>query len=355
MTDPHCEISRTKKVAGAKKEQVENSIGTAPTMTQELALPTSVPDEPRPPAWVPPGRMLAIPDVGELFVRDSVDRASATKPAVLLLHGWGATADVNFAQVYAELAKAYRVIALDHRGHGRGLRSEARFTLEDCADDAARLLEVLRVKRAIVLGYSMGGPIALLMAHRHSKMVGSLVLEATAMEFHESARERILWHGLTLAETVLRHGGARGTVERLLSAAIERTPASASQRSWVAGELRRGSMREILEAGQALRSFDARPFISEIDAPAVVVLTTRDRLVAPRKQRALAAALTATVLELEDDHNVPVSVRPAFRDVTRAAVDLAAEHAGLLTLQGQENRHLHFWSKGRLKESEATG
>jgi 3-oxoadipate enol-lactonase len=355
MTDPRYEIPQMEQIAGGSRDDVENSIRTAPTMTPEPVPPTSVPDEPRPPAWVPPGRMLAIPDVGELFVRDSIDRAGATKPAVLLLHGWCVTADVNFAQVYAELAKAYRVIALDHRGHGRGLRSEAPFTLEACADDAARLLEVLRVKRAVVLGYSMGGPIALLLAHRHPKMVGALVLEATAMEFHEGARERILWHGLTLAETILRHGGARGTVERLLSAAIDRTPASASQQSWVARELRKGSMREILEAGQALRSFDARPFISEIDAPAVVVVTTRDRLVAPRKQRALAAALTATVLELEDDHDVPVSVHPAFRDVTRAAVDLAAEHAGLLTLQGQRNRHLHFWNKSRLKGSEATG
>jgi len=293
--------------------------------------PTSVQDAPRPPAWLPAGRTLVLPGLGELFVRDSNDQSGDAKPAVLLLHGWGATADVNFVQVYAELAKAYRVIALDHRGHGRGLRSEARFTLEDCADDAARLLEALAVERAVILGYSMGGPIALLLARRHPSLVGALVLEATAMEFHEMVRERVLWHGLTLAETILRHGGARGTVERLLAAAVERTPASASERSWVAGELRRGSMREILEAGAALRSFDARGFVAEIHVPAVVVVTTRDRLVAPRKQRALAAALTATVLELEDDHDVPVSVRAAFRNVTRVAVDIAAQRAGLIS------------------------
>jgi len=213
------------------------------------------------------------------------------------------------------------------------LRSEAPFTLEACADDAAALLEALAVERAVVLGYSMGGPVALLLAHRHPKIVGALVLEARAMEFHESVRERLVWHGLTLAEAILRHRGSTGTVERLLAAAIERTPASASQRSWVAGELRRGSMREILEAGAALRSFDARGFVSGIEAPAVVVITTRDRLVAPRKQRALAAALTATVLELEGDHDIPVSVRPDFRNVTRAAVDLAAQRGGLMILQ----------------------
>ncbi len=277
--------------------------------------------------------MVVVPDVGELFVRDSNDGVPDSKPAVLLLHGWGATADVNFFNVYAELAKAYRVIALDHRGHGRGLRSEDRFTLEHCADDAASVLEALAVERAVVLGYSMGGPVALLLAHRHPKMVAALVLQATALEFHEMLRERLLWHGLTFIDAVLRHGGARGTVERLLTTAVDRTPAPTSQRQWVAGELRMGSRREILEAGLALRSFDAREFAGEIDVPAVVVITTRDRLVAPRKQRALASALTATVLELEDDHDVPVSVGPDFRDVTRVAVDIAAERAGLMTLE----------------------
>lgn len=302
-------------------------------MTVQSPPPSPVPEALPPPAWLPAGRMVVVPDVGELFVRDSNDGAPDSKPAVLLLHGWGATADVNFFNVYAELAKAYRVIALDHRGHGRGLRSEDRFTLEDCADDAASVLEALAVERAVVLGYSMGGPVALLLAHRHPKMVAALVLEATALEFHEMLRERLLWHGLTLVDAVLRHGGARGTVERLLTTAAERTTAPNSQRRWVAGELRMGSRREILEAGLALRSFDARQFAGEIDVPAVVVITTRDRLVAPRKQRALAAALTATVLELEDDHDVPVSVRPDFRDVTRVAVDIAAERAGLMTLQ----------------------
>jgi 3-oxoadipate enol-lactonase len=299
---------------------------------------TSLAPVPRPPAWLPPGRMLVVDHVGELFVRDSNAAANGTKPAVLLLHGWGATADVNFAQVYAELAKDYRVIALDHRGHGRGLRVESPFTLEDCADDAAGLLTTLAVDRAVVLGYSMGGSIALLLAHRHPRLVGALVLEATALEFHEMVRERVLWHGLTLAETLLRHGGATGTVERLLAAAVGRAPASAPQRAWVAGELRRGSMREILEAGQALRSFDARPFVGRIDAPAVAVVTTHDRLVSPRKQRALATALGATVFELAADHDVPVSVGPAFRTATRLAVDLAAQRAGLMTLQASTGR-----------------
>src|ERR1039458_8056338 len=88
-------------------------------------------------------------------------------PAGLLLHGWTASADLNFCPVYARLAERYRVIALDLRGHGRGMRSTEPFSLEDCADDAAALLDEVGAGPVVVVGYSMGGPVALLLARRH--------------------------------------------------------------------------------------------------------------------------------------------------------------------------------------------
>ncbi len=67
-------------------------------------------------------------------------RRPSRRPPVLLLHGWTVSADLNFFAVYDELAARHRVIALDHRGHGRGMRPRTPFSLEDCADDAAALL-----------------------------------------------------------------------------------------------------------------------------------------------------------------------------------------------------------------------
>src|SRR3954453_9074565 len=61
-------------------------------------------------------------------------------PALLLLHGWMVSADLNWIRAYDALAGAgYRVLALDHRGHGRGLRTPEPFRLADCAGDAAAL------------------------------------------------------------------------------------------------------------------------------------------------------------------------------------------------------------------------
>jgi pimeloyl-ACP methyl ester carboxylesterase len=104
-------------------------------------------------------------------------------PTVVLLHGWTATGSLNWARIIPTLSERYRVIALDHRGHGRGIRSEEAFTLEGCADDAIALIDVLGVRQAIFVGYSMGGPIAQLIWLRHRERVSGLVLCATAADF----------------------------------------------------------------------------------------------------------------------------------------------------------------------------
>jgi 3-oxoadipate enol-lactonase len=279
-------------------------------------------EAPMPPP-LPPGRVVVVAGRGELFVRDS----GAPGPAVLLLHGWSVTADVNFFTAYSALG-AYRVVAPDHRNHGRGLRSEAPFSIDDCADDAAALLATLGIDRAVAVGYSMGGSVALSLARRHPDKVAGLVLAATALEFSAETRDQALWHGMSLVERALRHGRGDGLVQRLLREAVDRQPELDRYRAWLAGELRRGYPPGIVDAGRALREFDARSHAAGLGRlAAVVVVTTDDRLVLPRKQRTLAAALGAEVVELEGDHDAAVTNGDAFGAAVRAAVDHVAEPA----------------------------
>ena len=116
-------------------------------------------------------------------------------PTILLLHGWTASADLNWFACYAPLARHYRVLAIDHRGHGRGIRTRARFRLADCADDAAALIDQLGTGPVIAVGYSMGGPIAQLLWHRHRDKVAGLVLCATTDRFSSGTREGRAWLG----------------------------------------------------------------------------------------------------------------------------------------------------------------
>ena len=97
---------------------------------------------PVPPRDFPPARTVIVPDRGEFFLRDS----GGDDPVVLMLHGWTASADLNFGGLYDDVISAgYRVIAIDHRGHGRGLRPLAPFRLVDCAADAAAVIRTLGV------------------------------------------------------------------------------------------------------------------------------------------------------------------------------------------------------------------
>src|SRR5437764_6555680 len=136
---------------------------------------------------MPPARTVRIPGRGELFVRDS----GGSGPPVLLLHGWMATADLNWWGAYEDLIGAgYRLLALDHRGHGRGLRPMDPFRLRDCAQDVAALLNALGAAPALVVGYSMGGAIAQLVAHEHPAVVSGLVLSGTAQHWQDPRTQR---------------------------------------------------------------------------------------------------------------------------------------------------------------------
>ena len=288
---------------------------------------------PVPPA-LPEGRVINLPGRGEVFIRDSGAAPGGTPESatVLLLHGWTASADLNFFSAYATLAESYRVIALDLRGHGRGMCSAEPFTLEDCADDAAALLAHLGVGNVIAVGYSMGGPVALLLARRHPGAVAALVMQATALEWNHAARERMVWRLLPLVELSLRLGTGAGFTERILRQNIEDRPELAILQPWYAAEFRRGLARELADAGRALSRYDASSWAAALGLPTVMLVTTRDRLVRPAKQRQLAEALHAQVIEIAADHDLPLVMGADYARLTRLAVDTAAAAVGSLPL-----------------------
>ncbi|RLE21948.1 MAG: alpha/beta hydrolase, partial [Actinobacteria bacterium] len=80
--------------------------------------------------WLPPAKIVRVEGRGEFFVRH-FEHADHHAPTVLMLHGWTASADLQFFTAYEALAEKVSFIAIDHRGHGRGLRTLDKFTLED--------------------------------------------------------------------------------------------------------------------------------------------------------------------------------------------------------------------------------
>jgi 3-oxoadipate enol-lactonase len=270
--------------------------------------------------WLPSGEMVRIDGRGEFFVRRH-RHPDPDAPTVLLLHGWTASADLQFFSAYEALARMCSFVALDHQGHGRGLRSPEPFTLEAVADDSAVVARRLGIEQAIVVGYSMGGPLALNLARRHPDFVQGIVMQATALEWRATLRERVGWKLLPLMGSAMRSWLYPRTLRRATRDILPDGHELARFRPWLDAETMRSSPFTIVEAGRALASFDARPWASELGVPAASLIMTRDRMVKPHKQRALAAALNATVRELRADHLGPVTHPDQFASLTVELID----------------------------------
>ncbi len=139
------------------------------------ALPPAAPVPPP----LPPGRVVAVAGTGRDLRTASPPEGGPDTGA--LLHGWAATADLNWWRSYEPLSRDRQVIAPDHPGHGRGLRTEARFTLERCADLAAGVLDALDIPRRSSSDTRWAARSRLRLWERHPDHVAALVLGATAL------------------------------------------------------------------------------------------------------------------------------------------------------------------------------
>ena len=271
-------------------------------------------------------RVVELPGRGSTYACD-IAGPSKRAPVVVLLHGWLATGALNWGPSIEPLTRHFRVIAMDHRGHGRGLRGDEPFSLEHCADDVVALADVLGVKRFVAVGYSMGGPIAQLVWHRHPERVDGLVLCSTFADLQVGLLQRLVM------STVDRSADGLGNAARLipgpvraqmLDAVLGRLPGT-SARDWVA-ELRAHDPRAIREAARAIGGFSSTGWLGEITVPTVVVVTERDRVVPPARQRLLAAGIPdARTMTLDADHGVCVTQPDTFTAAVLEATQRVAE------------------------------
>jgi pimeloyl-ACP methyl ester carboxylesterase len=94
---------------------------------------------------------------------------------VVLLHGSFMTITNNWAGWIGELSKTRKVIAIEMQGHGRTADIKRDFGYESLADDVAALLDHLKIPSADLIGYSMGGGVAMQCAIRHPEKVRKVV------------------------------------------------------------------------------------------------------------------------------------------------------------------------------------
>lgn len=237
---------------------------------------------------LPEGRLVELPGRGRTFVIDT-GPAPASQPAELvLLHALACTGLLTWYPSLDALRRRYRVVIFDQRWHGQGIRA-GRFDLEDCADDVVALADVLGLDRVIVAGYSLGSLVAQTTWRRHRDRVAGLVLAASTTHFAdtERARRRVI--------TTARLAPARVRPPTTVDA----TP----DELWAWRQFRATSGHDVAHAAAAIARFDSRTWIGGVDVPSAVVVTARDRLIPPGRQRQLAQRIPqATSYEADAGH-----------------------------------------------------
>lgn len=266
-------------------------------------------------AATPRTRLVELPGRGTTRVWECAGPPGAE--TLVLIHGVAGTAELNWGKVFAPLGRHFRVVAADLRGHGDGIPLRSRFRLEDCADDVAALADVLDIRTFAAVGYSMGGMVAQLLYRRHASRVSRLVLCSTARNVCGSPVEQMAALVVPAMAATLQWNpmlhlmGADFFGLGLLGRVDD--PATAR---WARAQLSRTTLATTLSATRAVCAFTSDSWISQVDVPTAVVITARDHVVPPDRQRALARAIPgASVHHLDADHGACVNAPQMFARV----------------------------------------
>lgn len=223
---------------------------------------------------------------------------------LLLLHGFTGSA-AAWHPFLPDWSRRFRTVAVDLPGHGRtgAPRDSARYRTEAAVDDLCRLMDRLSIGRAAVLGYSMGGRLALSLAMLRPERVAALILESSSPGL-ASAEERVarVKQDEALADRIEREGIERFVDywENLpLFASVKRLPDDVRER------LRRGRLANRTHGlAGSLRGMGTgvQPSwwhrLPELNVPVQLITGERDakfRGIAERMQRALPDCRLAVV------------------------------------------------------------
>jgi 3-oxoadipate enol-lactonase len=208
-------------------------------------------------------------------------------PAVLMLHAFPLAGTMWRAQV-AALRDRYRLIVPDLRGFGGSDAPPGVYLMDQLADDVAALLGHLGVKRAAVVGLSMGGYIGFSFWRRHADLVAALVLADTRAGADTDEGKATREANARLAESQ----GAPAIAAKMIPNLVAPTATqelrdelealiTANSPIGIAGALR----------GMALRP-DSRPDLATISVPTLLIVGSEDELTPPAESAAMHAAIT---------------------------------------------------------------
>jgi pimeloyl-ACP methyl ester carboxylesterase len=197
------------------------------------------------------------------------DRGNGTLP-VVFLHYWGGSSR-TWDDVIAALPAQYRTVAPDLRGWGDSDAPPTGYALADFADDTQHMIAAMNLNRFVLVGHSMGGKIAQLLASRRPQGLVGLVLIAPSppVPLALPAEVRAAMEGAYLTRESVGM-----SIDQMLTAG----PLSPKHREQVIEDSLRGAPQAKLAWPQSTSLEDISLDVAAIDVPAIVIAGELDRI-----------------------------------------------------------------------------
>lgn len=197
---------------------------------------------------------------------------------ITLLHG--ITASLKYWCFQTEvLSKKFRVIQIDHRGHGLsdGMMPKRVFTIQELAASAGSVLSALKVEKTILMGHSLGGITALQYALDNPDKIGALILADTASGIGSMTRgQKLAWRlAGAMRAAKYAHRFARKFALKKFALGSE---ASGWVLDWFLDESDTVNWAAAAKIARGLRKFDVSDRLGEIKCPTLIVCGEEDRL-----------------------------------------------------------------------------
>lgn len=203
-------------------------------------------------------------------IRINVEEQGKGDLALVFLHYWGGSFR-TWKNVTAPLARSYRTIAVDSRGWGESDAPAAGYSVADLADDVAGVVEALGLRRYVLVGHSMGGKVAQLLASRKPEGLAGLILVGSSMPTPlELAPE--------IREAQLSAYSTRETVEEAIDHVLTAKPLNDVDREQVIFDSLRGAPQAKKAWPLATSQEDISGSLSAISVPTLIVVCELDKV-----------------------------------------------------------------------------
>ena len=210
---------------------------------------------------------------------------------VILLHGYG-DSSFSYSRVLPLMSANYRIFALDQRGHGDSDRPASGYKLSDFAADVVAFMDAKNLKKAIVVGHSMGSFVAQQVAVTEPDRVEKLVLIGSAT----TARNAVVFD-LQKAVNKLKDPVSRDFVRDFQYSVVHRAPPDEFMNRVIAESLKVPA-RVWRDAAAGMLSSDAKSQLGKIKAPTLIIWGDKETVFLRDEQDALVSAIPNAVLKV---------------------------------------------------------